>query len=159
MRVLYKNKKKVLEVRDVLKSMFINVPVSAVLISLFYSLLTWSKPEFSDIMRYILYLEVGTIIIIFFSVNKKRLKRICIDHDNQKLLISQFNFLKFSKELEFDLNSLKLSEIKHMPISSFAIYNFFLIENSQIQVKIKTSDLEFYEFDQIYEELKKVNRN
>ncbi|NVK10160.1 MAG: hypothetical protein HWD89_13990 [Tenacibaculum sp.] len=156
MKNIFENKK-TLKYTDFIKQFFIVIPI-ALFWSLLINLITWSKPEVMDIVKFIIIFEFAIIIKIFIYTSRVKLDSIYIDYDNQILVINKFLGFNSCRKASLKLDELVVSKINHSPFTTFTLFVFFTIKDNQNQIKISSDGYGIKEEDikQIYEELNTI---
>lgn len=157
MELVFENENKAPTYRDIKETILVNIPLLAIKSYLLYSLLLWTKPELIGFIKCLLLLETMYCVKLIFGLKTKHIRSIHIDTDKEALIITHYNFFDPSIETIFKGNTIKISEVRHMPVSSFSFYNFYTIQDHQSKVKIRSSAFkdEGSDFENIYTKLNK----
>ncbi|WP_157662541.1 hypothetical protein [Winogradskyella sp. PC-19] len=143
-----------------MKDIFINAPISALIFSLFISILTWTKPNINQILIFILVFAILKSFKTLKHNYRNHLERILLDYENGKIIINQIRPSIKKTETIINYKEIRISEIRHIPISWFSFENYFWISDKYSKIKISTASNENREINinEIYSELKNLQQ-
>ncbi|WP_299157584.1 hypothetical protein [uncultured Tenacibaculum sp.] len=161
MKTLFENKKNKIKYNRLLKSMLISVPISALIFSFFKSFLSWTKPEIKEILIFILILGILKLGEALIHNYRNHLESITLDYENEKIMFSHVVLSKENTKTTMELKEIKISEIKHVPVSWFSFINYFWISDEKSKIKISTAGHENKDIilNKIHSELKNIQQN
>lgn len=145
MKKIFKNNRR-LKYTDFINQFFILIPI-ALFWSLLIDLITWSKPEVMDIIKFIIIFKFAIIIKIFIYISRVKLDSIYIDYDNQSLVINKFLGFNSCRKTSLKLDELVVSKINHSPFISFTLFVSFIIKDNKNQVKLSSTCYYIHEKD------------
>ncbi|MCF2874772.1 MULTISPECIES: hypothetical protein [unclassified Tenacibaculum] len=158
MKILFENKRNKITFKTIIRNLFIKIPILILITSLFKSLLSWEKPEISEILLLFLIFNIIVLIQTLIHNYKNHLESITLDYEENKLILKYIKLSKNSTETVIKLNQIKVSEIKHMPISWFSFTNYFWVSDIKSKIKISTAGHgnKEIELDEIHKELSNI---
>ncbi|OCK42394.1 hypothetical protein BA195_13980 [Tenacibaculum soleae] len=160
MKILFENYITKIDTNRLIKHIFINAIISALIFSLFISILTWTKPNINRILIFIL---IFVILKLFQSLKhnyRNHLERISLDNENGKIIINHIRPSKKRTETVMNFKEIKISNIKYLPASWFSLENYFWISDSHSKIKISTAGHENKEINinEIHAELNNIQQ-
>lgn len=158
MKILFENKRNKITFKTIIRNLFIKIPILVLITSLFKSLLSWTKPEISEILIFFLIFNIIVLIQTLIHNYKNHLESITLDYEENKLILKYVKLSKNSTETVIKLNQIKVSEIKHMPISWVSFTNYFWVSDMKSKIKISTAGhgIKEIELDEIHTELNTI---
>ncbi|CAL2095718.1 conserved protein of unknown function [Tenacibaculum sp. 190524A02b] len=155
MKTLFENSITKIGMNRLMKDLFINAPVSALIFISFISIVTWTKPNINWILIFILVFVLLKLFRTLIHNYRNHLEKISIDYENEKIIINHIRPSTKKTKTVMNLKEIKISEIKHVPISWFSFENYFWISDQYSKIKISTAGHEKREINlnDIYSEL------
>ena len=161
MKTLFENKKNKIDFNKLLKDILSNAPISVLIFSILKFIITWTKPTINEILIFILIFAIFKLIKFLIHHYRNHLESISIDFENEKII---FNHVKPSKNKTLtvmNLEEIKVSKIKHIPISWFSFVNYLWISDEKSEIKISTAGHENKKINLvgIHSKLKKIQHS
>ncbi len=159
-KVLFENKRKTISLKTLIYDLALYGPLSALLINLFESLLTLSKPKLHEIIFYTLIINICFIVYKLFHFFKIHVERIELNYNTKTVSVQQVRFINSSIKKEVQLEKAIISDIRHFPFMSFSFFNYFKIKDQQSCIKISTAGhgKKEIDLDEIYSEIKDIQK-
>ena len=160
MKTLFENYITKIDTNRILKDIFINAIISAVIFSLLISILTWTKPNINRVLIFIL---IFAILKLFQSLKhnyRNHLERIFIDYENGKIIINHIRPSIKKTETVMNFKELKVSNIRYMPVPWFSLENYFWLSDNYSKIKISTAGHESKEINinELHSELNNIQQ-
>ena len=139
MKTIFENYITKIGLNRLMKEIFINAPISAFIFIFFTSILTWTKPDMKRILIFIAVFVILKLFRILIYNYRNHLEKISLDYENGKLIINHIRPSTKKTETIMDLEEIKVSKIKYIPISWFSFENYFFISGKNSKIKISTA--------------------
>lgn len=161
MKTLFENKKNKIDFNKLLKDILIKAPISGLIFSIFKFIMTWTKPTINEILIFILILSILKLIKFLIHNYRNHLESISIDFEKEKII---FNHVRPSKKRTLtvmNLEEIKVSKIKYLPISWFSFVNYLWVSDEKSEIKISTAGHKNKEINlvEIHSKLKKIQHS
>lgn len=160
MKTLFENYITKIDLNRLIKDIFIGAPISALIFSLFISILTWTKPNTNRVLIFILIFAILKLFKTLKHNYRNHLEKISLDYENGKIIINHIKPSIKKTETIMELKEVKVSEIKFMPISWFSYENYFWISDKNSKIRISTAGHEKREINlnKIHSELNNLQQ-
>ncbi|SNR14727.1 hypothetical protein [Tenacibaculum jejuense] len=161
MKTLFENHIIKIDTNRLIKDIFINATISALIFSLFISILTWTKPNINKVLIFILVFVIIRLLKSLKHNYRNHLERISLDNENGKIIINHIKPSIKQTETIMSFKEIRVSKIKHMPFSWFSLENYFWISDNYSKIKISTCGHENREINinEIHSELNNIQQN
>lgn len=161
MKTLFENYIAKIDTNRLMKDIFINAIISALIFSLFISFLTWTKPNINEILIFILIFVILKLFQFLKHNYRNHLERISLDNENGKIIINHIRPSIKKTETVMNFKEIRISNIRHMPVSWFSLENYFWIYDNYSKIKISTVGHENKEINinEIHSELNNIQQS